>query len=246
MHLEIVEFDTVGSTNEVALEHARKGAAEGVCITARRQTAGRGRHGRTWVSEADAGLYASLILRPQCEPRYFPLLTLMAGVAAADSLSKLGLQPDIKWVNDLLIGEKKIGGILSEATDTPLGTAVIIGIGINLKEASLPPDIANSATSVEQEIGRIVLPDELLDLLMAQIERRYDLLSAEDGPSRIVEEWARRSTYFSDKAVSVVLDNDSFTGVTDGLEKNGALRVKSSSGLRIVQAGDVQSVRAAV
>src|SRR5205807_289257 len=114
-------------------------------------TAGRGRHSRSWVSETDAGLYFSIVLRPALEMRYLPLITLMAGIAVCDTLTEFGLKPDIKWVNDILIGEKKISGILAETVDTPTGLAVIVGIGINVRSSGLLPEMEDKATSVETE-----------------------------------------------------------------------------------------------
>src|SRR4051794_8822977 len=121
MNFTILRFDTIGSTNDEALRQAKAGAAEGLCVVAGQQTAGRGRHGRNWVSEAGSGLYFSLVLRPKMEPQYVPLITLMTGVAVHDSLREFDLEADIKWVNDLLVNEKKIAGILAEATETDAG-----------------------------------------------------------------------------------------------------------------------------
>ena len=148
MNINLLTFDTLDSTNTEALKQARLGAEEGVSIVARQQTAGRGRHGRPWVSEPDAGLYFSIVLRPKIETQYLPLITLMTGVAVHDTLAEFGIAADIKWVNDLHVDGKKISGILAETTDTPKGLAVIVGIGINLKSSNFPPEIADTATSV--------------------------------------------------------------------------------------------------
>jgi len=102
MNFTILRFDTLESTNTEAANQARAGADEGLCILARQQTAGRGRHGRTWISERDSGLYFSLILRPKLDAEFLPLITLMSGIAVYDALEELGLKPDIKWVNDVL------------------------------------------------------------------------------------------------------------------------------------------------
>src|SRR5205085_5922638 len=118
--------------NSQAARQAKLGADEGLCIVAKHQTAGRGRHGRVWSSEKGAGLYLSIVLRPKLEIRFIPLITLMAGVAVYDTIKGFDLQPDIKWVNDILIGGKKISGILAETTENSRGLAVIVGIGINL------------------------------------------------------------------------------------------------------------------
>ena len=139
MNITVLTYDTIDSTNTEALKQARLGAEEGLCVVARQQTAGRGRHGRTWVSPEDAGLYFSIVLRPKLDAKDLSLITLTAGVAVHDTLAETGLKPDIKWVNDLLVDEKKICGILAETTDTQSGLAVIVGIGINLRSTNFPP-----------------------------------------------------------------------------------------------------------
>jgi BirA family biotin operon repressor/biotin-[acetyl-CoA-carboxylase] ligase len=241
MNVTRLTFDTIDSTNTEALKQARQGAGEGLCIVARQQTAGRGRHGRTWVSEKDAGLYFSIILRPKIETKLLPLITLMTGIAVHDTLQEFGLKPDIKWVNDVLVDEKKISGILAETTETDDGVAVIVGTGINIRPSEHQPE---TATSIEAEVGSgVVAPESLTNTLVRFLTYFYDVLKAE--PSQTVAEWRRRSTYFAGKTVRVKLGEKTITGVTDGLEPNGALRVKDELGnVTIVQAGDVESLRA--
>ncbi|MEQ1762837.1 MAG: biotin--[acetyl-CoA-carboxylase] ligase [Pyrinomonadaceae bacterium] len=257
MNINLLTFDSLDSTNTEALNQARLGAEEGVCIVARQQTAGRGRHGRPWVSEKDAGLYFSIVLRPKIETQYLPLITLMTGVAVHDTLAEFGIDADIKWVNDLHVDGKKISGILAETTDTPKGLAVIVGIGVNIKSSNLPPEIADTATSMQEEQPMSVppavaggssqptSPSELAESLTKYLTYFYAILQTDDGPTQIINEWRKRSTYFSGKPVRVVLENESLTGVTDGLEPTGALRLKRNDGsVTIVQAGDVEQLRA--
>jgi BirA family transcriptional regulator, biotin operon repressor / biotin---[acetyl-CoA-carboxylase] ligase len=245
----VLHFDTIDSTNTEALKQARLGAEEGLCIVARQQTAGRGRHGRVWVSEKDAGLYFSIVLRPKFDTQYLPLITLMAGVAVHDALSEFGIEADIKWVNDLLVGERKICGILAETTETNRGLAVIVGIGVNLKSSNFPPEITETASSIEEELTAAgnagnVSGDVLAETLTRYISYFYALLDSTGGPAAIVEEWRRRSSYFSGKRVRVVLEGEAVVGTTDGLEQNGALRLRTEDGqVQIVQAGDVERVR---
>ncbi|HSI89099.1 MAG TPA: biotin--[acetyl-CoA-carboxylase] ligase [Pyrinomonadaceae bacterium] len=245
MNLRILNFDILGSTNTEALDRARSGEEEGLCIIARQQTAGRGRQGRTWVSEKDAGLYLSLLLRPNLEPRFLPLVTLMAGVAVHDTLQSLGIGPDIKWVNDVHVGGKKISGILAETTETRDGTAVVLGIGINIRATSIPPEIASTATSIEIVTGNAVDRSQLISALLEHISRFYELLCSPRGGPAIIDEWSRRSTYFSGKHVRVETTGSVIEGVTDGLEPNGALRVRRADGaIEVIVAGDVTSLRA--
>ena len=245
MDFIILRFDTVDSTNSEAARQARKGAREGTCVIARRQTAGRGRYGRTWVSDQDAGLYFSIVLRPAMETSLQPLITLMAGVAVYETLAGLGLHADIKWVNDVLINEKKICGILSEAIDTLLGRAVIVGIGINLTSSSFDSELLSTATSIEAETGTPLSPDDVAERLTSQLSRLNDVLTGPDGPTKILELWQRRSTYFMGKQVRVALENENVDGMTAGLEGNGALRLRLVDGsLKIIQTGDVQRLQA--
>lgn len=248
MNFTVLRFDSLDSTNTEALKQAKLGAAEGICIVARQQTAGRGRHGRTWISPKDSGLYFSIILRPKLEPRSLTLITLMAGVALYDSLAELGMKPDIKWVNDLLVNEKKIAGILAETTETPKGLAVIVGIGINLNSQTFPPEIADMATSIEHEGGRESTTGVVggIDESVARfLVYWYKILSEQNGPATIRKAWERRSSYFSGKKVRVKTENETIIGNTDGLEPNGAMRVRKPDGsVAIVQAGDVERLRA--
>ncbi|MBK9438254.1 MAG: biotin--[acetyl-CoA-carboxylase] ligase [Chloracidobacterium sp.] len=246
MNFTILRYESLGSTNSEAAEHAHRGADEGLCIIAERQTAGRGRHGRTWVSEAGSGLYFSVVLRPKLPPASIPLITLMTGVAVFDTLLEFGIKPDIKWVNDILVNDLKISGILAETVETGLGLAVVVGIGINLTSRNFPDEIAGSATSVEEIAGKRILPDEMAEALTRYLRYFYDILASQSGPGEIISQWRRRSTYYSGKPVRVICSNETVEGETAGLEENGALRVKTSDGsVRIIQSGDVTRLRAA-
>ena len=246
MNFTILRYESIGSTNSEAAEQAHRGADEGLCIIAERQTAGRGRHGRTWVSEAGSGLYFSVVLRPKLPPASIPLITLMTGVAVFDTLLEFGIKPDIKWVNDLLVNDLKISGILAETVETAIGLAVVVGIGINLTSRNFPDEIAGSATSVEEIAGKRILPDEMAEALTRYLRYFYDILASQSGPGEIISQWRRRSTYYSGKPVRVICSNETVEGETAGLEENGALRVKTSDGsVRIIQSGDVTRLRAA-
>src|SRR3954463_15424461 len=154
MKFTILRFDSIDSTNTEALKQAHLGADEGLCVIAKQQTAGRGRQGRVWISPKDSGLYISVVLRPLIEAKYVSLITLTAAVAVFDALAEMGLEPDIKWPNDILINEKKICGILAETINTDKGFAVVVGIGINVSSANFPPELVDTATSLEAELGR--------------------------------------------------------------------------------------------
>lgn len=245
MNFTIIRFDSIASTNIEALKHARLKADEGLCVIARQQNAGRGRHGRSWISPKDAGLYLSVVLRPKIEIKFLTLITLAAAVAVYDTLEKFGLKPDIKWPNDVLINEKKVCGILAEMVETELGLAVVVGIGINIPDKSFPPELADTATSVAAELRRQVSIFAIEELLLPNIDQWYFRLQEPSGHSSIIDAWAARSTFFRGKEVRVTVNDDSIVGITDGLEPNGALRVKQVDGnVILIQAGDVERLRA--
>src|SRR5215204_1489360 len=193
MNFTILRFDEIESSNTEALNQARRGAQEGLCVLARRQTAGRGRHGRNWISEKDAGLFFSLVVRPKIETLFLPLVTLMTAVAVHDTLETLfEIDCDIKWVNDILVSNKKICGILAETTETAQGLAVVVGIGINLKSSNFPTEIAATATSVEAETLQAPDLETLLQKLTFFLSSFCDILYGADGAAKIRDEWIRR------------------------------------------------------
>lgn len=245
MKFTILRFDEIDSTNSEAANQARKGADEGLCVVARRQTAGRGRHGRVWVSEKDAGIFFSLVLRPKIEMRFLPIVTLMSAIAVHDTLETLyALDCDIKWVNDIHVAGKKICGILAETCETPKGPAVVVGIGINLKSSNFPPEISDIATSIEAATKQTPNAETLLQKLTFFLSEFCEIFYGADGAAKIREEWIKRSTYAFGKSVRVVLENETIIGTTDGIEENGALRVRLETGeIRIVHAGDVEQLR---
>ena len=146
-----------GSTNTDAMAAARNGAPHGSVFFADEQRAGRGRGDHTWESAAGEGLYVSVLLRPDLSPAYLPLAPLAAGLAAADAIrAATGLDVDLRWPNDLLIGPRKTGGILVEAQSESSGVAfVVVGIGINVHQRSFDPGLATPATSLDLESGYV-------------------------------------------------------------------------------------------
>ena len=245
MNFTVLRFDTIGSTNDEALRQARLGAPEGLCVVARQQTAGRGRHGRAWISPPGAGLYFSLVLRPALETRFLPLVTLTAGVAVHDALEEaFGLDCDIKWSNDVHVGGRKISGILAETAETTRGLAVVLGIGVNLNSRNFPAELGEIATSVEAETGATASVEKLLDALTGALAKFFGLLYGAGGAEIIREEWTRRSSYAFGKEVRATLENETIEGVTRGIEPDGALRVETAEGaVRVIRAGEVQNLR---
>jgi BirA family biotin operon repressor/biotin-[acetyl-CoA-carboxylase] ligase len=243
----IIRFESLGSTNTEAASWAMQGAAEGLCIVADEQTAGRGRLERRWVSPKGAGLYCSVILRPHISQRSLPLITLMASLAVRDALRVVcDLHADIKWPNDVLAEGRKCCGILSEVIETTLGRAVIVGIGINLSQESFPVEVRESATSIEGVTGIKPNRDELLDELLSAIAEHYGILQGKSGEAAIVQRWCNASTFAEGKRVRVENGSEQMEGITRGLELDGALRVETEDGsIHQVRAGDVKALRAA-
>lgn len=242
----VLRFDSLPSTNTEALRQAVAGAPEGLCVVAREQTQGRGRLGRAWVSPPGAGLYCSILLRPRLEARAWPLLPLMSALAVSDALRETcsSLVADIKWPNDILVGGRKVCGILAESTETPAGRACVLGIGINLRARAYPAELSATATSIEDETG--VAPDgeAIFSELVKAVARRYALAQQPEGARAVVAEWSARSSYAEGRRVRVTLDAETFEGVTRGLEADGALRVETDAGgVKIVRAGDVCALR---
>jgi BirA family transcriptional regulator, biotin operon repressor / biotin---[acetyl-CoA-carboxylase] ligase len=245
-HPRILRFDSLPSTNTEAARQAMQGAPEGLCVVAREQTQGRGRQQRVWISPADAGLYFSIVLRPvRIGERAWPLLTLMAALAVRDALLEAcGLETDIKWPNDIMVGERKLCGILAETIETETGRAVIIGIGINLDDDAFPPELETVATSVSSATGKMPDAEQLMQLLIRALYERYEILQAANGEEETISEWSRCSSYARNRRVRATLATETFEGWTRGLEPDGALRVETSTGeIRIVRAGDITSLR---
>ena len=241
LQFETLRFDSLPSTNLEAARRAREGAAEGLCIVATEQTAGRGRLGRQWISPRNAGIYCSTLLRPQLVQDFWPLITLMSAVAVHEALlTACDLQTDIKWPNDILHDDKKLCGILAEIVETSKGRAVVVGIGINLTNESFPPELVATATSVTAATGR----HSDLEHVLAQLQRCfvswYGRLNGTEGSADIVSAWSERSSYADGKEISIKDGDSQFWGTTRGLTMEGALRVETETGqLRIIRAGDV-------
>jgi BirA family biotin operon repressor/biotin-[acetyl-CoA-carboxylase] ligase len=243
---KVLRFESLPSTNTELSRLASEGAAEGVSVVADEQTAGRGRLQRAWSSPKGTGLYFSILLRPKFATNYWPLITMMAAVAVYDTFGEVcRLQADIKWPNDLLSGERKICGILAEAIETPSGRAVIVGIGINLTHDAYPSELAGVATSVSEATGRHVDREALLAGLLRWLSHWYSLLNEDAGPESIVSGWSSRSSYAFGRLVQVSNGDEVWQGTTCGLERDGALRLRTASEeIKVVRAGDVYSVRA--
>ncbi len=235
-------FAETDSTQRVARELARDGAAEGTIVVAEAQTSGRGRLGRTWHSPAGRNLYCSIVLRPRVVPADVPQVALVLGLAVADALATIpGLAPRIKWPNDVLLDGRKVAGILTEMdAEVERVHHVIAGIGVNLNatRSAFPPELRAKATSVRLATGRPVDRAELTGRLLASVEARYGRFVG-GGFARLAAEWESYSC-LTGTEVRVVSPAGEVAGRVLGLDPDGALRLRLPDGaLHRIVAGEV-------
>jgi BirA family biotin operon repressor/biotin-[acetyl-CoA-carboxylase] ligase len=240
-------FSTIGSTNDVAGSLATRGDSDGAIVIADAQTAGRGRRGHTWFSPPGAGLYVSVVLSParaRATPeRAVALLTLAAGVALAEAIERVtALRADIKWPNDLLVGRRKLAGILAEGVAMPTAPGVgvvVLGYGVNVSPAAYPLDLGDRVTSLESELGRPIDRAAVCAETIARIAERYrDLLDARFDA--ILDAWRARAP--ASRGVRATWDSTDGprTGITAGVDDMGALLVRTGDRVERIVAGEVR------
>jgi BirA family biotin operon repressor/biotin-[acetyl-CoA-carboxylase] ligase len=251
----IVHRRSVGSTNDVAAALATGGAPEGTLVIADAQTAGRGRMGHTWYSPPGAGLYVSAVLRPphgwlSTAPGLVNLLTLAAGIAVAEGLrAATGIDTSIKWPNDIVVGRgeasaesgwRKIAGILAEGAATGGELQhVVLGYGVNLLQVEYPPDIAERATSVEEESGRRIERTAVLVETLAVLAQRYTALARGDAGG-VLARWRALSPSCEGAPVAWTGAAGRAVGVTAGIDTAGALLVRGDRGqTEAIRSGEV-------
>jgi BirA family biotin operon repressor/biotin-[acetyl-CoA-carboxylase] ligase len=231
------------STNADAIAAARDGSPHGSVYFADEQLAGRGRGDHRWISVAGEGLYVSVLLRPQIPASRLPFLPLAAGLAAAEAIRAVSsLIVDLRWPNDLLIGPRKTGGILAEATTQSNGPPheVVLGIGINVHQRAFPPGLATPATSLDLESGKRLSRQTLLVALLKSLEREASALSDPVAAANIAARLEQASTWIRGRKVEVH-GPQTCTGVTAGLDEHGFLRVATANGLVTVQTGGLRA-----
>jgi BirA family biotin operon repressor/biotin-[acetyl-CoA-carboxylase] ligase len=244
------------STNTDALEAARAGAPHGSVYFADEQLAGRGRGDHSWHSAAGQGLYVSVLLRPPFPAARLPLLSFATGLAAANAIqAATQLSIDLRWPNDLLIGPRKTGGILVEAkTESETVAYAVVGIGINVHQSEFPTDLSTPATSLDMECR---MPSErdsqrdqvspcptsrqaLLVGLLSWLNREVIKLHHPSATFAIPFQMRMRSTWIAGRRVHVH-GPQACTGVTEGLDENGFLLVRTAAGLVTVQTGGLRA-----
>jgi BirA family biotin operon repressor/biotin-[acetyl-CoA-carboxylase] ligase len=243
-------FASVNSTMTLAAQLARDGCPSGTVVGADGQVAGIGRHGHTWHSEAEAGLYVSIVLRLPVAADALPVLMLALGVATARAIADAAaLAADLRWPNDVLVEEvgqghalpsaaKKCAGILAQLE----GEAVVAGIGINVNHTTFPSEIASVATSLRLAGKRGVAREDLLAALLEEIDACCNILIVEGAPA-ILELFTRHSSYAQGRRVRVERDGASIEGTTCGVDASGFLVVREDNGKETtILAGGVRPV----
>jgi BirA family biotin operon repressor/biotin-[acetyl-CoA-carboxylase] ligase len=217
----ILRLETVDSTHRVAADQPL-----GTVVVADSQSAGQGRHGHSWYSEPGTGIYCSIVLEPA------PLLTLALGVAAVEAIAQAtAIVCDLRWPNDLMIRDRKVGGILVQLVN---GKA-ICGIGINVNHIALPPEIA--ATSLRIHAGREFDREEILLALFPAVESMI-----EEDAETILRLFAHASSYVAGRRVTVDQPGGTVTGTTAGLDPAGYLIVRKDDGTdTLILAGGVRA-----
>lgn len=240
---KIIFKDTVTSTNDVIKYIAEKGEKEGTVAVSEIQTAGRGRMGRKWESERGDGLWFSILLRPDIDPRKAPMLTLLAGLCVCRAARRVtGLDVSIKWPNDVIINDKKICGILTEmSTEIQKINYIVVGIGINVNTENFPEELSDVATSLKKEAGKDFSRKELLNEVLKDFEMYYNKYVKYGDFSIFTEEYEKMCNTIG-RDINVI-GRETYPAKAVGINESGELIVEKENGTReIVFSGEV-SVR---
>jgi BirA family biotin operon repressor/biotin-[acetyl-CoA-carboxylase] ligase len=243
--LTVEVLETATSTNAVAADRARAGAPEGLVVVAEHQTAGRGRLDRTWESPARSAVIFSLVLRPSVPLADWPWLPLLTGHTVTKALRAMTYDAGVKWPNDVLIGDRKLAGILVERIETPDGPAAIVGVGLNVSQTAEELPVP-TATSLAIESGATPDRTALLVSVLRSLREAYDLWQAGGAAAT-----AHLRSSYAAACVTVGRDvrvdlpgGEVLTGRATGVDAGGRLIVAGPAGETVVGAGDVVHVRA--
>ncbi|HSB17916.1 MAG TPA: biotin--[acetyl-CoA-carboxylase] ligase [Bryobacteraceae bacterium] len=234
---QVLWFDTVGSTMTEAVRLAVGGAPSGTVVVAEEQVAGQGRHGRSWMSERETGLYLSLILRASPPQESVPVLALALALSAQDAIAKTtGVVCDLRWPNDVIAAGRKCAGILVQLHDG----VFVAGIGINVNQTCFPQELSEIATSIRLVSGRPHSREDLFcSLVLATDEFCRVLL--EDGKDELLRLYAEASSYVRGRRVTVDQGEALLRGTTEGLNSSGFLILRQDDGTRsVILAGGVR------
>lgn len=234
-----IELDETDSTNRVAKELAAEGAEEGTLVSAKRQSGGKGRLGRSFFSP-EGGIYMSMILRPEIPAERALLITTCAAVAVARAIERIcNVTAGIKWVNDIFVNGKKVCGILAEAGLNPnsdIPDYVVLGIGINVKKQSVPEELKDIVGCLE-DTGQTVLKEDLIAAVWEEFDKLYQNLST----AVFMGEYKSRSVLLGREVTVLAVEGDYRAIVTD-IDKEGHLVIRRDGREEILSSGEV-SVR---
>ena len=239
-------FESTGSTNPDAKRFAEEGAPHGTTVVADRQTAGRGRRGRSWESPAGSSIYFTVVLRPAFAPDKASMVTLVTALSVAEAIHEVtGLDTGIKWPNDIVVNGKKVVGILTEMSMTPEMNEMqflVAGVGVNVNQestAEFPEEIRQTATSLKIESGKEFDRAELLARILAGFEADYEIFEKELTLSALKERYEARLVG-RNAAVRVLDPAGEYTGISRGITDTGELVVEKETGETVfVYAGEV-------
>ena len=239
---QIHYFEELGSTMNVAMQLGVQGAGEGTLVVAESQRKGKGRLSREWFSPKYKGIYASLILRPKILPLQASILTLLTAIGICEAVKAIcGLEPRIKWPNDILMRDKKLGGILTELNaEMDRIKFVVIGIGLNVnnEKKSLTEGATSLKAENKEELSRVGLLQEIL----LKIEENYSVFQKK-GATPIIEKWRQYSVTLG-RRVKVHYQKDYVEGQAVDIDSDGGLLIRTDSGtMEKVMAGDVVHCR---
>jgi BirA family transcriptional regulator, biotin operon repressor / biotin---[acetyl-CoA-carboxylase] ligase len=238
-------FYKIGSTNTAAMLAAADGAPEGSVFLTEEQTAGRGRGARTWESARSAGIYCSVVLRPLLPPADVLVMSLAAGLAMCSAIEQInsGIPTDLKWPNDVLIGGRKVCGILTEMNaEATRVRYVVVGIGINVNESKFSAELEAEATSLRMITGSEWSRVELAAALLKSLGHEYRQLIGQASVRRsILRRFAEHSSWVRGKQVRVEENGTTLEGITEGLDERGFLQLRTAQGLQTILSGTVRS-----
>jgi BirA family transcriptional regulator, biotin operon repressor / biotin---[acetyl-CoA-carboxylase] ligase len=240
----IHHYYKIGSTNTAAMSAAAEGAPEGSVFLAEEQTAGRGRGANVWQSPRSTGIYCSVVLRPGLAPAQVLVLSLAAGLAVQAAIREIDsrVMADLKWPNDLLIDGKKVCGILTEMNaEATRVRHIVVGIGINVNQADFPKELP--ATSLRLVSGAAWSRVELAAALLKSLDREYrELTGDREARESILRRFAENSSWVRGKNVRIEENGAEFSGITEGLDANGFLLVRSADLVQTVLSGTVREL----
>lgn len=244
----IRRVERTGSTNADLAELARDGAPDGTAVVADHQDAGRGRLGRVWHTPAGTALTVSFLVRPSAvATSLWSWLPLLTGVAVVDAIaSASGVEARLKWPNDVLIGNKKVAGILVERVDTPDGSAAVIGVGLNVSQTAA--DLPDGATSLEHETSSRIVVNDVLEVLAAHLDAGYERWRADGGDphAELAASYTKYCVTIGQQVRADLPGGGTLTGLAVGIDDLGRLVIEHGSDRTPVGAGDIIHVRPSV